>query len=373
MTSKITRSLDTQLTTDLLAWYDRHHRTLPWRVPPVDGVQQAANPYRVWLSEIMLQQTTVAAVKSYYAAFTQRWPKIQDLAAADDDAVMAAWAGLGYYSRARNLLKCARLVANDLDGMFPTKAAELVKLPGIGPYTASAIAAICFGEAVPVVDGNVERVVTRLATIDTPMPAGKAQVRTALDLIWSAERPGDLAQAFMDLGASLCSPKRPACGLCPIQPSCHASATDAPERFPVKAPKKTKPTRTGAAFVLFARSDGGAPSVFLRKRPETGLLAGMAEVPSTDWTASQDGASGPEAGPATHPLGRLIQHWQRAGVVRHSFTHFHLELSIFYSELAHETAPPAGRGWWAPWSDLTNQALPNLMRKALDSAHAHQK
>ena len=344
----------------LLAWYDRHGRELPWRVRPRNGRQMAADPYRVWLSEIMLQQTTVTAVRPYYEKFLTLWPTIADLAAADDEAVMVAWAGLGYYSRARNLLKCARVVATQFNGEFPRTAADLQKLPGIGPYTAAAVAAIAFRDPAAVVDGNVERVVTRLLTIETALPAAKQQVREALLPVIPVDRPGDLAQALMDLGATLCAPKRPACGLCPLQKQCQAFATGTQDRFPVKSAKVQKPTRVGAAFLLLRQDQ----QIWLQKRAAGGLLAGMTEVPTTGWTARQDGLTTSDAAP-------LAADWESVGTVRHTFTHFHLELTVYKAEFGIGTTAAGSfnslprDGWWRDLASLQDEALPNLMRKVI--------
>lgn len=347
----------------LLEWYDRHARDLPWRVRPVEGQQITADPYPVWLSEIMLQQTTVAAVKPYYEQFLRLWPTVADLASAEDEAVMVAWAGLGYYSRARNLLKCARTVMTEFSGHFPETAAELQKLPGIGPYTAAAVAAIAFRDPIAVVDGNVERVVTRLLTIEQPLPQAKELVRSALQPVIPPDRPGDLAQAFMDLGATLCSPKRPACSLCPLNEACEAFATGTQERFPVKLPKTKKPTRQGAAFVLI-RNDS---KIWLQKRGPSGLLADMTEVPTTSWTSRQDGETSINAAPCAAD-------WQNAGQVRHTFTHFHLELAVYSASLDPKTNDtvaqnrPTDLGWWSDLETLNEEALPNLMRKVIACA-----
>jgi A/G-specific adenine glycosylase len=263
----------------LLAWYDRHARTLPWRVLPDDRANgEITDPYRVWLSEIMLQQTTVQAVKPYFEAFTRRWPDVRALAEAHEEDVMKAWAGLGYYSRARNLKACAETVARDHGGVFPDTEAGLLALPGIGPYTAAAIAAIAFDRPAAVVDGNVERVISRLRAIETPLPAAKPEIRAATAELVPDDRPGDFAQATMDLGASLCSPKRPACALCPWVEACAAHLAGIAETLPKKAPKQAKPTRRGMAFVV-TREDG---AVLLRRRPPKGLLGGMSEPPVSD-------------------------------------------------------------------------------------------
>jgi A/G-specific adenine glycosylase len=344
---------------DLLAWYDRHHRRLPWRVSPTDrAVGEIADPYRVWLSEIMLQQTTVAAVKSYFEAFTTRWPTVGDLAAADEAEVMKAWAGLGYYSRARNLVACAATVAGALGGRFPAEEAELVTLPGVGPYTAAAIAAIAFDRPATVVDGNVERVVARLFAVEAEMPAAKPEIRRLAATLTPRERPGDFAQAMMDLGATICTPKKPACGLCPWAGSCRARIEGSPEIYPRRAPKAARPTREGIAFVA-VRADG---AVLLRRRPPKGLLGGMSEPPGTVWAPR-----GTAAETAAPPLpGR----WRRVvGTVEHTFTHFHLELTVMRGEVAAGVVAPDGH-WWSPPAEIAGEALPTVFRKAIAAAIA---
>lgn len=340
----------------LLAWYDRHHRRLPWRLPPgAIGRGERPDPYRVWLSEVMLQQTTVTAVKPYFDAFTARWPTVEALAAAETDDVMKAWAGLGYYSRARNLKKCAEAIVEHHGGVFPDSEAELKALPGVGDYTAAAIAAIAFDRPAAVVDGNVERVVARLEAIDTPLPAAKPMIRRYVAAMVPGKRAGDFAQAMMDLGATICTPRRPSCILCPLTETCAARARGTPELFPVKAPKADKPARIGAAFVT-TREDG---AVLLRRRPENGLLGGMSEVPGSDWTARKDGAADVSAAP-------VPAHWTACGVITHVFTHFTLRLSVFRAEVADEAAP-AGH-WWSTPDDLPGEALPNVMKKVIEAA-----
>ncbi len=344
----------------LLEWYDRHARTLPWRTSSRDlaaGVRP--DPYRVWMSEIMLQQTTVAAVKSYFAAFTERWPTVEDLAAAEDAEVMGAWAGLGYYARARNLLACARTVAGERGGRFPDNAAELRSLPGVGEYTSAAIAAIAFDEPVAVVDGNIERIATRIACIETPLPAARKPIRALVQTLTPRERPGDFAQAMMDLGATICTPRKPACVLCPVSDHCEARRHGRQEEFPVKAAKSAKPSRVGAAFVLRRTSDG---AVWLRRRPASGMLGGMSEPPTTAWSSRADGATGSDAAP-------IAGDWRLAGFVRHGFTHFDLDLEVW---LAETTVDPAIEGWWATPATLPGEALPTLMRKVLERAEAGQ-
>ena len=340
----------------LLDWYDAHHRDLPWRLPPARaGAGARPDPYGVWLSEVMLQQTTVEAVKPYFARFLARWPTVEALAAADADEVMKAWAGLGYYSRARNLKKCAEAVAERHGGRFPDTEAALRDLPGIGAYTAAAVAAIAFDRPAAVVDGNVERVVSRLFAIATPLPAAKVEIRARVEAMLPPGRPGDFAQATMDLGATLCSPRRPKCMLCPVNEDCAALAKGEPERYPVKAPKPQRPLRLGAAFVA-VRGDG---AVLLRKRPATGLLAGMAEPPTSGWNARQDGATGPEAAP-------FAAAWKPAGAIAHVFTHFEVSLAVWRADGLDMPAP--GDWWWSPPATLAGEALPTVMKKAIAAA-----
>jgi A/G-specific adenine glycosylase len=331
----------------LLAWYDRHRRRLPWRALP----GERADPYRVWLSEIMLQQTTVAAVKPYFEAFVARWPRVDDLAAAPVEEVMRLWAGLGYYSRARNLHACAITVATEHRGRFPTDEAALLRLPGVGPYTAAAIAAIAFGRPAVVVDGNVERVVARLHAVETPLPEAKPRIRRLAAALTPDVRPGDYAQAMMDLGATLCSPKRPSCGVCPFLDRCAAQKGGAPETYPRRTPKGENPVRRGAAFVAL-RSDG---ALLVRTRPPRGLLGGMTEVPTTDWTP---GAAFPSDGAP------LAAAWRSIGVVRHVFTHFPLELEVRRADAARGAAAPDGMRWIAA-DEIAGEAFPTLFRKVL--------
>ena len=326
------------LTDTLLRWYDVHARDLPWRVPP--GEDRRPDPYRVWLSEVMLQQTTVAAVRGHYATFTETWPTVEALAAAPDETVMAAWAGLGYYARARNLLACARTVARDHGGRFPDTEATLLALPGIGPYTAAAIAAIAFGRRAVVVDGNVERVMARLRAIETPLPAARPAIRAAADALTPETRAGDYAQAVMDLGATVCTPRSPACLTCPWQGPCAARARGIADRLPAKARKKAKPTRRGAVY-LARRGD----LWLLERRPDKGLLGGMTAFPTTDWTEA------PEPDPP------VSADWRHVGEVRHGFTHFHLVLDV----LTAETDANPTRGAWQP---LDPTALPTAFAKA---------
>ena len=329
----------------LLDWYDEHARDLPWRSPP--GSPPPA-PYRVWLSEVMLQQTTAAAVKPYFAQFTERWPTVEALAGATDEAVMAAWAGLGYYARARNLLACAREVAAR-GGAFPGTEAELRKLPGVGDYTAAAIAAIAFGQRAVVVDANVERVVSRLFAIAEPLPGARKAIRAAADRITPDQRAGDFAQAMMDLGATICTAREPRCLLCPVSAHCEARALGEPARYPVKGPKKARPERRGTAFWI--ERDG---AVWLVKREGRGMLGGMRALPDDAWRAGMDGA-----GEAAAPLSGS---WRPLGTVQHTFTHFRLELAV----LAHDgpMAEPVGEGEWWPVDRLDDAGLPTLFAKA---------
>jgi A/G-specific adenine glycosylase len=334
----------------VLDWYDVHARTLPWRAPP--GTP-APDPYRVWLSEVMLQQTTVAAVKDYFAKFTSRWPTVTDLAAASDEDVMAAWAGLGYYARARNLLACAREVAAR-GGTFPDTEEGLRALPGLGAYTAAAVAAIAFGRRAGVVDANVERVVTRLFALDEALPGARPAIRALTDTITPDLRAGDFAQALMDMGATVCTTRAPRCLLCPIAADCRARALGEPERFPVKAPKKAKPTRKGRAFWI-ERDE----QVWLVRRADKGMLGGMRALPDDGWSARSDGHGEPP----------IAGRWESAGRVGHVFTHFALELglSVHLGELRGD---PSGEGEWWPLDRLDEAGLPTLFAKAAGLALA---
>jgi len=323
----------------LIDWYDGHARTLPWRTPP--GAPERPDPYRVWLSEIMLQQTTVAAVGPYFAKFTARWPTVGDLAAADEAELMAAWAGLGYYARARNLVACAREVARL--GGFPATEAGLRALPGIGAYTAAAIAAIAFGERAVVVDANVERVVSRLFAIHEPLPASRPRIRARTDTITPDARAGDFAQAMMDLGATVCTPRSPRCGACPLASACTAYAQGDPEAYPVKPAKKAKPRRRGIAYWL--QSEG---AVLLVRRPDKGMLGGMRALPGGDW-----GETAEAAPPAA-------ARWRHVGTVEHVFTHFALSLDVM---AGHLPGRPAEGEWW-PVDAIEAAGLPTLYARA---------
>jgi A/G-specific adenine glycosylase len=343
----------------LLAWYDRHRRKLPWRPP----AGERADPYRVWLSEIMLQQTGVKTVGPYFEKFIARWPDVGAMARASLDDVLRMWAGLGYYSRARNLHACAVAVMRDHGGAFPDTEEGLRTLPGIGPYTAAAIAAIAFDRRTMPVDGNIERVVSRLFAVEEALPQAKPKIQQlAATLLGPSRagdeksRAGDSAQALMDLGASICTPKKPACSLCPLNEDCVARKQGTQETFPRKAPKKSGELRRGAAFVV-TRGD----ELLVRSRPEKGLLGGMTEVPGSDWHADQDDKAALQQAPEVNGVTR----WHRkAGVVTHVFTHFPLELVVYTAEVASRTRAPDGMRWVAI-ATLADEALPNLMRKVV--------
>jgi A/G-specific adenine glycosylase len=339
----------------LLDWYDVHGRDLPWRIRPAARAGgQVADPYRIWLSEVMLQQTTVAAVKAYFARFTALWPTVQALAAAEDGAVMAEWAGLGYYARARNLLACARAVVAQHGGVFPSDLAALRALPGVGPYTAAAIAAIAFDRAEVVVDGNVERVMARVFAIETPLPLAKPELVQAAATLTPKLRAGDYAQAVMDLGATICTPRQPACAICPWTAGCQARAEGIAAELPRKLAKAAKPTRTGQVW-LGRRADG---AILLERRPDKGLLGGTLGFPGSGWDGSN--ADAPAAG-----------NWAEVGMVRHTFTHFHLDLTVLTADLAHNIAPH--RGEFHGPNAVSAQDLPTLMRKAHDLVWADTK
>lgn len=337
-----------------MAHYDQFGRSLPWRILPREREQGAiAEPYRIWLSEIMCQQTSVTAAAPYWHKFLQMWPTVIDLATAPRDEVLTAWAGLGYYARARNLHKCANMVANEWGGVFPTNETDLLKLPGIGPYSAAAIASICYGEPTNVVDGNVERVISRLRMVQTPLPAGKVEIRTQAAKIADSKRPGDYGQALMDLGSQICKPKNPKCDICPWKFACAAHKADEAESYPKKQKKQKRPSRYGAVFYL--ENEG---KILLRQRPDAGLLGGMMELPGTDWTDKKQSA---EILMAQAPTSR---NWQMCSPeVTHVFTHFTLNLVVFVAQGA-----VRGKGVWADIQELNNYALPSLMRKAITMA-----
>jgi len=334
--------MEDRVSAALLEWYDRHARSFPWRSPP--GADPP-DPYRVWLSEVMLQQTTTAHAAPYFVRFAARWPTIAALAAAPEADVMAEWAGLGYYSRARNLIACARAVAER--GAFPDSEEALRKLPGLGAYTAAAIAAIAFGQRVAVVDANVERVVARLFAIDAPLPGARKAIRAAAGTITPAGRPGDFAQAMMDLGATICTPRDPRCLLCPVSAECLARAQGRQAELPVKAARKARPTRAGTAFWIEREGQ-----VWLVTRRGSGLLGGMRALPDDRWSARGDGS-----GDAPIPGA-----WRAGGVVRHTFTHFDLELGL--AIYAGDKWAALGEGEWWPVAEIEAAGLPTLFAKA---------
>ncbi|TFI56508.1 A/G-specific adenine glycosylase [Sphingomonas parva] len=313
----------------LLRWYAVDKRRLPWRAE----AGERPDPYRIWLSEVMLQQTTVAAVRPYFEAFTSRWPKVADLAAAPEADVMAAWAGLGYYARARNLVACARKVAGELDGIFPDSEAALRALPGVGRYTAAAIAAIAFGRRAVVVDANVERVVSRLFAVEEALPGARERLYALTDALTPEHGAGDFAQAMMDLGSGICTPRSPDCGRCPVAAICAARARGEQERFPVKAPKRARPRREGVAYWL--EHDG---HVRLVRRPKQGLLGGMLALPTDD-------------APAEVP-------WREAGSVDHVFTHFALTMRLLCAE-----SDRRDDGIWWPIERIDEAGLPTLFAR----------
>jgi A/G-specific adenine glycosylase len=345
----------------LLAWYDEKRRDLPWRAKP----GEAPDPYRVWLSEIMLQQTTVQAVAGYYRKFLARWPDVQALADAPLDEVLGMWAGLGYYARARNLHACAKIVAGELGGVFPRSVEELRRLPGIGVYTAGAIAAIAFGAREAAMDANAERVIARAHAVEEPLPGAKQRLRALCQAMVPDGRPGDFVQALMDLGATLCSAKRPVCADCPWTKSCAARRRGIAETLPVKAARKARPIKRGAAFV--ARDAKGR--VLLRKRPAKGLLGGMLEPPLGPWSAQF-----PAPGEALRQAPFRAAWKKLPGIVRHGFTHFELEVEVYATEC--RTAPPLGgeavpdcaSAFWMSSLELPQAALPTVMRKILSHA-----
>jgi A/G-specific adenine glycosylase len=333
----------------ILAWYDQHRRSMPWRALPGD----TPNPYHVWLSEIMLQQTTVATVGAYFRRFIGRWPDMKALAAADLDDVLHAWQGLGYYARARNLHRCAVAVAGTRDGILPDTEAELLTLPGIGRYTAAAIASIAFNRRATVVDGNVERVMARLYRVESPLPDAKPALYALAETLTPAERPGDYAQAVMDLGATVCTPRNPQCLICPWSNGC--AGRDIAAELPRRAPKKARPLRRGIVFWLTNASG----AVLLRRRPEKGLLGGMMEFPSTEWREGQS----VDIGEARREIPLPAAEWrQLPGIVEHGFTHFRLELTV----LTGAASGGAGNSMlWCPVDRLADLALPTLMKKVV--------
>jgi len=333
----------------LLTWYDSHRRTLPWRAEH----GQTPDPYHVWLSEIMLQQTTVATVKSYFEKFLRLWPTVNDLAASPQEDVLKEWAGLGYYARARNLHKCACTIVNDHGGQFPLTEEGLRALPGIGDYTAAAIAAIAFNIPAAVVDGNIERITSRCFRIKTSLPAAKKPIKTEVVKLTPNKRPGDFAQAMMDLGASLCSPKKPSCMLCPVQSFCAAHKAGDMETYPVKAPKKQKPIRRAISFWLEHDRH-----VLLERRPSKGLLGGMPGFFSTPWIerdnfpVKDEWLSHTPTQDYWKPLG---------GMAKHTFTHFHLETQLVFAKA--QARHNIENGFWHPITKLEDVGLPTVFKK----------
>ncbi|WP_428407834.1 A/G-specific adenine glycosylase [Hyphococcus sp.] len=337
----------------LLRWYDANARDLPWRVgPKARKGGERPDPYAVWLSEIMLQQTTVATVAPRYAEFLARWPDVNAMAAAPLDDILGQWAGLGYYARARNLHKCAVVVAQDHDGVFPDNEEGLRALPGVGDYTAAAVAAIAFDRRAIVIDGNIERVVSRLYEIETPLPAAKAEIKERLEEIWPKKRSGDFAQALMDLGAGVCRPKAPMCLLCPVSENCAAQKEGTQEKYPVKAAKKAKPNRIGAVFAL----TNAKGEMLFERRPEKGLLGGMLGLPGTEWKEKLSGDVFDSA-PAKAK-------WKKTGEATHTFTHFHLTLDVYAG------AAPKGfrKSVDQQWIDPEAARVPTVMKKAVGAA-----
>ena len=336
-----------KISANIGAHYVDNARKLPWRSPPGGYLP---DPYHVWLSEIMLQQTTVGAVKAYFETFSRRWPTVQELGAAEEADVLAAWAGLGYYARARNLHKCAVHVTEKLDGVFPQKESELLDLPGVGTYTAAAIAAIAFGERAVVVDANIERLVARLFTIDTPLPRGKAEIRTAMDAITPDSGAGDFAQACMDLGATICTARNPKCDICPVRKQCAAHALGTMESFPVKPPKKAKPVRR-ARFFWIEQQD----KLLLATRPPKGMLGGMRALPDDGWAAGNDGHAKPP----------IAGQWRvHDNIIQHSFTHFSLEVDLAVYQDGKIVTDMDHDLWW-PLDGIADAGLPTLYAKAV--------
>ena len=343
----------TKISIKLLKWYDKHQRDLPWRAK----AGSVADPYHVWLSEIMLQQTTVAAVQSYFKKFLTLWPTIEALAGAPEEDVLAAWAGLGYYARARNLIKCAKIITYERDGIFPSEEVALRELPGIGDYTAAAIAAIAFERSTVVVDANVERIVSRLEQIKTPLPAGKKDIKAATALITPTKRAGDFAQAMMDLGSSICKPKSPKCNECPLNANCCAYANASMESYPVKAPKKIRPTRRALAY--FVEVDG---YILLERRPDSGLLGGMPGLLCNDWIEQNT-----EKAFANNMIAPPFKaNWCLVdGISKHTFTHFHLETKVMQAKL--DTRPHSNH-LWVKREDVLNYGLPTVFKKMIKLA-----
>ncbi|EJF81533.1 A/G-specific adenine glycosylase [Candidatus Bartonella washoeensis] len=339
-----------EISSRLLSWYDKNHRHLPWRITPKEQMQGIRpDPYRVWLSEIMLQQTTVKAVKPYFKKFLKFWPNLSSLAKASQDDILKAWAGLGYYSRARNLKNCAQQLVENYGGQFPQSVKALRTLSGIGDYTAAAIAAIAFNHPVAVVDSNVERVVTRLFAITSLLPKAKAEIKEKTQKVTDLNRPGDFAQAMMDLGATICTPRKPSCYLCPLQSLCQAEKMQIAESFPNKAPKKERPFKIGAAFVVLNENK----QIYLEKRQGKKLLGGMTQIPNNIGINEQKRL---ENAPFTAD-------WQFKGQITHVFTHFSLKLDVY--SISGVCEMKGKNGWWCDINRLAEEALPTVMKKAI--------
>ncbi len=345
-----------QLSIDLRQWYLKNHRLLPWRAEP----GQCVDPYKVWLSEIMLQQTTVATVKSYFLKFIEIWPSLDDLADSSQEEVLAQWAGLGYYSRARNLHKCAQIIQNDYGGKFPETEAALLKLPGIGAYTAAAITAIAFQKRAVVVDGNIERIVARLFNIETPLPQAKVDIKLATANITPDKYSGDFAQGMMDIGASICTPKAPKCLLCPISSYCMAKKIGKAETLPKKEPKKVKPVRR-AYFYWIENKEG---EVWFIKRPEKGLLGGMPALPSTNWDSAKENGKKFEEAKAELHQDIAIKGIEAKGQITHVFTHFKMEAKLICIKKEELNDFP-NEGYWVSEKDVDGLGLPTLLQKVI--------
>lgn len=340
----------------VLDWYDVHRRSLPWRAAP----GQKASPYEVWLSEIMLQQTTVMAVIPYFQSFLGQWPDVCALAAADREDVLRAWAGLGYYARARNLHACAGAICKDFGGVFPPEEKMLLKLPGVGPYTAAAISAIAFDRPANVVDGNIERIVARLAALERPLPKAKPELKEMAGRIAPQLRPGDYAQGLMDIGATICRPQSPSCEICPLKEHCAAYGKGEPADFPRRETRQRRPARRGRVYWL----ETACGHVLLRRRPDNGLLGGMSEFPGSEWS---------EKGVKNHSSAPLAADWKQiAGRVRHVFTHFTLELEIFRARIVFNPPPAPERCRWVPVNALADEALPGVMKKVAQLVEEHK-
>jgi A/G-specific adenine glycosylase len=349
----------------LLDWYDENRRDLPWRAKP----GASAAPYQVWLSEIMLQQTTVATVGPYFTRFLHLWPRIRDLANADLDEVLNAWQGLGYYARARNLHRCARLIADEYQGTFPGNEEDLLKLPGVGSYTAAAIAAIAFDKRAVVVDGNIERVISRTFNLHDPLPKSKPRIKELTDTVTPDERSGDFAQAMMDIGATVCTPRNPKCMICPLTDLCDGRKAGTANDLPKKEPKKPKPTRY--CYAWWIENDLG--EILLRKRDEKGMLGGMIEIPTSEWLEQ---AQDLETCLSVAGLGEELKKKLVSDEAKHTFTHFHFEMKVVKFQLnSSQTATfnsdltkKWGEAFWCLPNRLTDYALPTTMKKIVKHA-----